>query len=550
VSKRTKFLLGIGVIAALVIGWQVAALANFPAGHVLLSLPGSDFEIDADANLQVDHTGDVPPPPATPLPEMIDWQNEGANTFRSGVDWKADSDSGPLDESFGQGTKEDTAEPVVVNGSIPPNKSDLKAFGIYEEEDAFLNLFWSRVQDPSGTTNMDFELNQNYCDPDNVDPDVCASNGLTPDRTVNDILITYDLSRGGTVATISIRKWDGSKWGPATELTAQNPVEAAGSINTSSIASSALGSLSPRTFGEAQVTFDALFGAGGCGSFGSAYLKSRSSDSFTAALKDFVPPQQVSVSNCPSGLTTNAQDSATVGQTIQDVATLDLSEAPNTTGTIEFKLYRFPAGTDPSTIGADDCIDSGTGANLVTTYTSTKDVPDDATGTNSDTYTSDPFTTTEVGVYQWVATFNPDQTGVTGDSTDCGDTAEVSVVANAPTTISSTQTWVPRDSATINHGGGTVTFTLLKGVLHDDCVNNPYNEGDTGFVYTTGALNVPAGSGSQTVSTTSAETQPAPIGISGNGTYRWQIKAAGPAGFDPATFCKETTVLTINDTTG
>ena len=28
----------------------------------------------------------------------------------------------------------------------------------------------------------------------------------------------------------------------------------------------------------------------GCLTFGSAYLKSRSSDSFTAALKDFVPP--------------------------------------------------------------------------------------------------------------------------------------------------------------------------------------------------------------------------------------------------------------------
>jgi len=35
-----------------------------------------------------------------------------------------------------------------------------------------------------------------------------------------------------------------------------------------------------------------------CLSFGAAYLKSRSSDSFTAALKDFVPPAPVNVSNC------------------------------------------------------------------------------------------------------------------------------------------------------------------------------------------------------------------------------------------------------------
>ena len=35
-----------------------------------------------------------------------------------------------------------------------------------------------------------------------------------------------------------------------------------------------------------------------CLTFGAAYLKSRSSDSFTAALKDFVPPVAVNVSNC------------------------------------------------------------------------------------------------------------------------------------------------------------------------------------------------------------------------------------------------------------
>jgi hypothetical protein len=74
---------------------------------------------------------------------------------------QADTTSGPTDESFGEGSKEDTAVPEVVDGSIPPNKSDLKFFGAYQEgntSSGFLNLFWSRVQDPQGTTNMDFEL--------------------------------------------------------------------------------------------------------------------------------------------------------------------------------------------------------------------------------------------------------------------------------------------------------------------------------------------------------------------------------------------------------
>ena len=123
-----------------------------------MSLSGSNFEIDTDANLKVDD----------PAPS-IDWAS--VTEIR-----KADQPTGPNDDSFGQGTKEDTAVPTVVDGSIPPNKSDLKFFGVYQEGDRrrrFLNLFWHRVQDPSGTTNMDFEFNQRQSRrsrPNGVDP--------------------------------------------------------------------------------------------------------------------------------------------------------------------------------------------------------------------------------------------------------------------------------------------------------------------------------------------------------------------------------------------
>src|SRR5262245_29066117 len=101
------------------------------ASHPEVSLPGSNFEIDTDANIKVDD----------PAPS-IDWAN--VSEIR-----KADSPSGANDESFGQGSKEDTAVPSVVDGSIPPNKSDLKFFGIFQEggsTSGFLHLFWSRVQ--------------------------------------------------------------------------------------------------------------------------------------------------------------------------------------------------------------------------------------------------------------------------------------------------------------------------------------------------------------------------------------------------------------------
>src|SRR4029453_9404175 len=42
---------------------------------------------------------------------------------------------------------------------------------------------------------------------------------------------------------------------------------------------------------------DVLGGTGWVG-FGSAYLKSRSSDSFTAALKDFIAPTATGLNNC------------------------------------------------------------------------------------------------------------------------------------------------------------------------------------------------------------------------------------------------------------
>ncbi|NIR35546.1 MAG: hypothetical protein GWO04_06990, partial [Actinobacteria bacterium] len=72
----------------------------------------------------------------------------------------------------------------------------------------WLHLFWTRVQDPSGTTNLDFEFNQSLTP---------SANGVTPVRTVGDLLLTYDLSKGGTVPVISIREWDGGDWGPAVD---------------------------------------------------------------------------------------------------------------------------------------------------------------------------------------------------------------------------------------------------------------------------------------------------------------------------------------------
>jgi hypothetical protein len=262
------------------------------ASHPEVSLPGSNFEIDTDANLKVDD----------PAPS-IDWANVAETR-------KADKPTGATDDSFGQGTKEDTPVPSVVSGSIPPNKSDLKNFGVYLESTPttkFIHLFWHRVQEPTGTTNMDFEFNQSK---------VVSANGVTPVRSAGDLLIQYDLTQGGTNPQLFLSRWVTS--GASSQCEASNSVPcwgtrvnlssadlAAGSINSSPIPAADSDGLqatpiSPRTFGEASINFSSLIDPTKCTSFGSVYLKSRSSDAFTSAVKDFIAPTPTNINNCAS----------------------------------------------------------------------------------------------------------------------------------------------------------------------------------------------------------------------------------------------------------
>jgi hypothetical protein len=294
IAFRRRCLRGAAGVGLLALAGTALLAGPASANHGLVSLTGSNFEIDIDANLKVDH--------AAP---SIDWAS--VNEIR-----QADEPTGADDDSFGQGAKEDTAVPTVVDGSIPPNKSDLLNFGLYLEEAAagdFLHLFWHRVQEPSGTTNMDFEFNQS---------ETTSANGVTPVRTEGDLLIQYDLSQGGTNPQLFLAYWltdtsfDGQTvstddcvasnsfpcWGLRDNLSATG--DATGSINTTPILaaeSDGLGDVSARTFGEASIDFDAIVGDS-CVSFGSAYLKSRSSDSFSAALKDFIAPTETGLNNC------------------------------------------------------------------------------------------------------------------------------------------------------------------------------------------------------------------------------------------------------------
>ena len=284
-TRRRWVFIGTGttLVAALLL-IVAAATAN---------LAGSTFEGN-DGNLVVNTTGNT------------DWANvAGRNT---GID----KPSGSSDNAFGQGTKEDNANTTVVTGSIPPNKNDLTRFYEASEQGAnghiYLYLGWERLVN-IGNANLDFEINQKTT----AGFTSTTTGPVTINRTAGDLLVTYDFGGSGT-PTLGLNTWLTAGAGnTASQCFSANALPCWGShvtlagtvsegaVNTGTIAEPiAGGNLGAGLFGEAAIDLTAagVFPPGVCEAFGSTFVKSRSSSSFTAELKDFIAPVAVNISNC------------------------------------------------------------------------------------------------------------------------------------------------------------------------------------------------------------------------------------------------------------
>ena len=296
------------VVVSTVIPSDYLAPQTDPGGPGSL---GSNFEVDG--NLIVDNPG-----------VTLDWGSAvpAPGTLPGFVN-KLDAPSGQSDDSFGQGSKEDTAAPLVVSGSIPKNKSDLTNFLFAQEAvdgNNFVYLGWLRAN-TLGTANMDFELNQSTA---------ISSNQVTPVRTVGDALIAFDFASGGNKVELSLRSWQGSQWGPAIDLDQSG--SALGAVNSGTVANPlAPGStLAANTFGEAVVNLTQAFAAD-CRTFASVYVKSRSSDSFSSALKDFIAPIAATINTCQTVPLPNeafATADNVVG-TVSDTGLINVSNDPD-----------------------------------------------------------------------------------------------------------------------------------------------------------------------------------------------------------------------------
>jgi hypothetical protein len=429
-TRRRWVFIGTGttLVAALLL-IVAAATAN---------LAGSTFEGN-DGNLVVNTTGNT------------DWANvAGRNT---GID-KA---SGSSDNAFGQGTKEDNANATVVTGSIPPNKNDLTRFYEASEQGAnghiYLYLGWERLVN-IGNANLDFEINQN------------ATTGFTPNttgpvtinRTAGDLLVTYDFGGSGT-PTLGLNTWLTAGAGnTASQCLSANALPcwgnhvtlagtvSEGAVNTGTIAEPiAGGNLGAGLFGEAAIDLTAagVFPPGVCEAFGSAFVKSRSSSSFTAELKDFIAPIAVNISNCGS---------ITIHKVTENG---DSSFGYTTTGGLSPSTFSLSNGGsrtfDALGSGSYSVTENLTGAQTTAGWTFKSLV---CTSAGSGTSTSASGTTASITLGN-------------GGTVDCTYTNHINKSPTISTLLSATSVAVGstvHDSATLSgatsNAGGTVTYTV------------------------------------------------------------------------------------------
>jgi len=508
---------------ALLIGLATFVLAATLAGGATALIGSSTFE-GSDGNFLVDTTG------------HSDWCNVGAlpasnvcPTASQAPNLVAvtDQTNSSKDNSFGQGTKEDSAAVSVVAGSIPNNKSDLARFytasEVASDNHNYLYLGWERAS-TSGSVDMDFEINQNPTS----GFDVTTTGNLTLNRTAGDLLLTFDFSGSGA-PTLGLLKWvtTGSRaqcysasalpcWGNRVDLNASAGL-AEGAVNAASVIDpldpGAPRTLAAQTFGEASVDLTAagVFPAGTCEAFGSVFNKSRSSSSFSAEIKDFIAPRPINVSNCG---TVNIHKVAQNGDDTFGYTTSGLTPA-------SFNLSN--GGTKTFTL-----IQPGTGYSVT-----------ESPGPGS--WILADLTCGSVSGPGTVATPSGSTVNITigvGGVVDCTYTNHISVTPTVTTTLSATNVAVGgtvHDSATISNGSGTpsgsVTFTVYKG---SDC--------STPAVAT---VDISAQPGSVTVNANGTVPDSPDVSFLKAGTYQWQASYSGDGNNNTAKSVCGTEQLTV-----
>ena len=590
-SKRTKWLLAIGVIATLVIGWQIAAFAG-PVGLA------QGFE-DDDGNLADDSTAGIDwnsfdPVVWSPHPAQTPTRQTDAKTV-SGFQFKGIEDypnpgatSGTTaDTSFNGGVKQDN-DCGGVGAGKPPNKDDLTRVYLASKTlpsngHVFLDLAWARIpqNSTSASAHVGFEFNQGST--------ACpaGSNGLVR-RTTGDILIVYDFEGGSGPPVLTLRRWltdptDADQedfftdeanpcdvdsnappcWGDAKNLTAGGFAE--GKVNTGNVTdalsppalNSASGESTDRTlatqeFGEAGIDLTAadVIPANSCFPAGKAYAVSRSSgQSSQAQMKDLVGPAPFNLTNCGTVNIIKHTNPGGLDQNFGFTSTLAGADIKCTTDTTPAGFTLNDAGTD-----TESCTNVPAGS-----YTVTE-------GANPTGFSFDDLsctaTTGSSGTQNAATEKQADITLAAGGTVTC------TYVNNQDrqSTLNTAQGYIPQDTATITGVNmafdGSVTFKLLKGTLGDTDGETCANTTDTVVYEQTVANNALSNPNTTPPSRTATTTNPGgdPTTASttdgytildgaSEGAYYWKVFYNGTTDPD-VTSCNENSSVSINNGSG
>jgi hypothetical protein len=367
------------------------------------------------------------------------------------------------------------------NGSVPDKDELLHGFAARYTEDIdsdrvpagdldeeTILYFGADRFDNSGDAQIGFWFLQ---DEVGCTPNGGGGTGFDGTHTLGDVLILSDFTQGGTQPTISVFTWVGSggTHGSLNLLAGGSVSEAtcgfADDDDFCAIVNPADGVESPwpflnkrgetdfahGEFYEGGINLSApVFGNLADECFASFVVETRSSQSVTATLKDFVAEQ---FEDCEASITTEpSAASINLGQSITDVATVEGSGAGAPTGTVQFYVCT------PTQLTSGVCGPTG-GATLGTPVALTP-VDDDTS-----TATSGSYTPSVTGTHCFRATYLPAVDSLYETDTDFAANECFEVIQVASSTVTALR-GLPNDTATVTSTGtvaGKVTFTLYEG---------------------------------------------------------------------------------------
>src|SRR5437667_3523617 len=471
-STAPRILLIISVaLLMLLIGTRTANRVVFAGSTV------GSFEIDG--NLIVDHS--VPPA------EPIDWDS---NPFPAAITTFTDG-TGPTDDAFGQGSKEndqstwsciagsapakdDLVNEISINGA-PPVAGEIafRFFPVSGVQKQFLYADWSRLSN-NGDAHIDYEFNQ--ADPSANPVPSCPQ---MPLRTPGDFVVSFDTQFGGAIINVSAFTWNGTTFAPLS-LGSQGTLWDAAVNAAPSIAG--LTVTGTNLFGELALTISDTIGTIPCNKVLFVSMKTRSSTSLSAALQDRtkVKPVNFTVTN-PAGA--NASGNAFAAN-IQD-GLLGISET-------------LPTAT-PVTCTQGVCSSqSGVGATSNRNQVLNVAVPPPGGGDLQANVLSAPSTSTV------------DSTTNTATDTGVAETAGVNLVSGLVTADTL------RGVATAQASGFNSSFSAAGSAFKNLVVNGTQmNNGDPNTTIALPAAQFRAGSFVKRLEETGSSAQPSPGQLTG-----------------------------------